>query len=272
MAEPQETGDRDDESAQDPLGDGLRAVFADGAKAESSTTENEAPEVPRRLGDFEITGELGRGGMGVVYEARQVSLNRKVALKVISSALGLSSKAVLRFRREAEAGGRLHHTNVVPIYATGEDQGLHYYAMELIDGPSLQQVIGNLRQADKDAEKDNGASRDSSEESGSPHVGLSTVLKELPLWVTETFGGQADAGAGSSTSSRSLIASDSSSSLQSGTKYFDTVARMIAEVADALDHAHENGVIHRDIKPANLLLSPDGHLSVTDFGLARMLE
>ncbi len=83
--------------------------------------------------------------MGVVYEARQVSLNREVALKVTSNALGLSSKAVLRFRREAEAGGKLHHTNIVPIYATGEDQGIHYYAMELIDGPSLQQVIGNLR-------------------------------------------------------------------------------------------------------------------------------
>ncbi len=109
MAEPQETGGRDDSSAQDPLADGLRAVFAEGAKAESSTTENEAPEAPRHLGDFEIIGELGRGGLGVVYEARQVSLNRKVALKVISNALGLSSKAVLRFRREAEAGGPPPH-------------------------------------------------------------------------------------------------------------------------------------------------------------------
>ena len=102
-------------------------------------------ENKKRLGDFEIIRELGRGGMGVVYEARQVSLNRKVALKVISSALGLSSKAEVRFQREAEAAGKLHHTNIVPIYATGEDDGTHYYAMELIDGPSLQQVIGNLR-------------------------------------------------------------------------------------------------------------------------------
>ncbi len=81
----------------------------------------------KRLGDFEIIRELGRGGMGVVYEARQVSLNRKVALKVISGSLGLSSKAVLRFQREAEAAGKLHHTNIVPIYATGEDEGTHYY-------------------------------------------------------------------------------------------------------------------------------------------------
>ena len=79
--------------------------------------------------------------MGVVYEARQKSLKRKVALKVLSSGLGLSSKAILRFRREAEAAGKLHHTNIVPIYTTGEDKGIHFYAMELIDGPSLDAVI-----------------------------------------------------------------------------------------------------------------------------------
>src|SRR5215470_3003158 len=94
-----------------------------------------------RLGDFEIVRELGRGGMGVVYEARQLSLNRQVALKVLSSGLDLSPKAVQRFRREAEAAAKLHHTNIVPIYATGEDNGVHYYAMELIDGPSFDQVV-----------------------------------------------------------------------------------------------------------------------------------
>lgn len=249
------------------LAKALTTLFAEGAE---SNAEGAAPEVPRRLGDFEINGKLGRGGMGVVYEARQVSLNRKVALKVISSALGLSSKAVLRFRREAEAGGKLHHTNIVPIYATGEDHGIHYYAMELIDGPSLQQVIGNLRAAEKDDGPD--VSHTAGEDSSGEHVGLSTVLRELPSWVSETFGGQADPGAGSSVSPSSLATSDSSSSLQSGARYFDSVARMIAEVADALDHAHENGVVHRDVKPANLLLSPDGRLSVNDFGLARMLE
>ena len=80
----------------------------------------------RRLGDFEIHRELGRGGMGVVYEARQVSLNRRVAIKVLSAGLGLTEKAVQRFRREAEAAGKLHHTNIVPIYATAEVDGTHF--------------------------------------------------------------------------------------------------------------------------------------------------
>jgi serine/threonine protein kinase len=81
---------------------------------------NEKANAPRRLGDFEIVRELGRGGMGVVFEARQLSLNRNVALKVLASGLGLTERAVERFRREAEAAAKLHHTNIVPVYATGE--------------------------------------------------------------------------------------------------------------------------------------------------------
>src|SRR5215212_5689705 len=103
---------------------------------------------PARLGDFEVLREIGRGGMGVVYEARQVSLNRKVALKVLAGSVCLSPKAVVRFKREAEAAAKLHHTNIVPVYATGEQDGTHYYAMELIDGPSLDQVIRQAREQD----------------------------------------------------------------------------------------------------------------------------
>src|SRR5205823_6967420 len=101
----------------------------------------------RRVGDFEVVRELGRGGMGVVYQARQVSLNRPVALKVLGPGLGLTPTAVNRFRREAEAAARLHHTNIVPVYATGEQDGTHFYAMERIEGPSLNHVIRQLRQS-----------------------------------------------------------------------------------------------------------------------------
>jgi serine/threonine protein kinase len=192
-----------------------------------------------RLGDFEVVREIGRGGMGVVYEARQVSLNRKVALKVLSGGLGLTAKAVQRFRREAEAAARLHHTNIVPVYATGEQDGTHFYAMELIDGPSLDHAIRQLRH---------------------PSDGDEATPPAL-----SATGPYVEGGPGASSAL-------SSSSLSSDGHYFDTVARLVAEVADALDYAHRQGVVHRDIKPSNLLLSPDGRLSVNDFGLARVLE
>src|SRR5215467_4901384 len=123
-----------------------------------------------RLGDFEILREIGRGGMGVVYEARQVSLNRKVALKVLSGGLGLTPKAVQRFHREAEAAAKLHHANIVPVYATGEQDGTHFYAMELIDGPSLDHVIKQLRQAKKEPASSQATSREASEPLNSPHL------------------------------------------------------------------------------------------------------
>src|SRR5262249_41795371 len=108
-------------------------------------TAQEEPAPRRRLGDFEIVREVGRGGMGVVYQAGQVSLNRTVALKVLAGGLGLTPNAVQRFRREAEAAARLHHTNIVPVYATGEHDGIHFYAMELIDGPSVDHVLKRLK-------------------------------------------------------------------------------------------------------------------------------
>src|SRR5262245_58820706 len=97
----------------------------------------EHPAGRLRLGDFEVVREIGRGGMGIVYEARQLSLNRPVALKVLGAGLGLTRHAVQRFHREAEAAAKLHHTNIVPVYATGEQDGTHFYAMELIEGLSL---------------------------------------------------------------------------------------------------------------------------------------
>src|SRR4051812_28745860 len=108
------------------------------------------PPGGQRLGDFEIIREVGRGGMGVGYEARQVSLNRPVALKVLGPGLGLTSLAVQRFRHEAEAAAKLHHTNIVPVYATGEQDSTHYYAMELIEGPSLDRVLPQLKRGSGD--------------------------------------------------------------------------------------------------------------------------
>jgi serine/threonine protein kinase len=217
--------------------------------------------LPKRLGDFEIIREIGRGGMGVVYEARQVSLNRRVALKVLSSGLGLTAKAVHRFRREAEAAAKLHHTNIVPIYATGEEHDVHFYAMELIEGPSLDQVIRHLRDGSLPAESS--CAPDSTVDSPAP--------SEVPNWVSDTMAySPATAERATVPSARSSDATGSG--ISSHPRYYDQVASMMAEVADALQHAHDEGVIHRDIKPSNLLLSPDGRLSLNDFGLARVLE
>jgi serine/threonine protein kinase len=204
----------------------------------------------QRLGDFEILRQIGRGGMGVVYEAIQVSLNRKVALKVLSSGLGLTPKAVQRFRREAEAAARLHHTNIVAVHAIGEEEGTHFYAMELIDGPSLDQIIRQVRQTSKGRPSPEAGSH---QRTGTP---ATPKLAATAPYVPECH-------------SRPIL---SVSSCGSDSHYFDTVAQMIAEVADALQYAHCQGVIHRDIKPSNLLLAPSGRLSLNDFGLARVLE
>ena len=167
----------------------------------------------KRLGDFEILRQIGRGGMGVVYAAIQTSLNRKVALKVLFSSLGLTPKAVQRFRREAEAAARLHHTNIVAVHAIGEEEGTHFYAMELIDGPSLDQVIRQMRQTSKRHQ----SPEPRSDRDSPPSPGLAAAVPYVP-----------------ESDSRPVL---SASSLGSDSHYFDTVARMIAEVADALDYA-----------------------------------
>ncbi|MBY0528474.1 MAG: protein kinase [Gemmataceae bacterium] len=97
-------------------------------------------ETPTQLGDFRIVREIGRGGMGVVYEAEQVSLKRRVALKVLRFGAAPDAEAMQRFQREAETVARLHHTNIVPVFAIGCEQGVHYYAMQFIEGRSLQEV------------------------------------------------------------------------------------------------------------------------------------
>jgi len=229
-----------------------------GTILDSSNPQDE----PKQLGDFDIIRELGRGGMGVVYEARQRSLNRRVALKVLSTGLGLTTKAIMRFKREAEAAAKLHHTNIVPIYFTGDEGRVPYYAMELVDGPSLDHVIRQLRG------ESNLASNGSLDSTDAASSGQQSAI---PDWVSATIGFERPSSDSDSTPSTS-VNSDSSSSFGSGSTYFDTVAEMMSGVADALAHAHDHGVIHRDIKPSNMLLSQDGRLSVNDFGLARMLE
>src|SRR5205085_5013916 len=97
--------------------------------------------LPAVLGDFRILREIGRGGMGVVYEAQQLSLKRRVALKVLPFAAAMDARRLQRFQQEAQAAAQLHHTNIVPVFAVGCQRGLHYYAMQLIHGQTLAAAI-----------------------------------------------------------------------------------------------------------------------------------
>src|SRR4029450_10531683 len=101
--------------------------------------------IPRQLGEYQLLREVGRGGMGIVYEAEQLSLGRRVALKVLPSHSVLPSSLLTRFQNEARAAARLHHTNIVPVFGVGEDQGIHYYAMQFIQGQGLDAVLGELK-------------------------------------------------------------------------------------------------------------------------------
>ncbi|MCK4658784.1 MAG: protein kinase [Phycisphaerae bacterium] len=209
------------------------------------------------IGDFEVIREIGRGGMGTVFQARQKSLNRMVALKVLSSGLGLTPTTVLRFQREAQAAAQLHHDNIVPIHAQGESDGVYYYAMELIQGENLHDLICRAR----------GCAADSS-----------TDLEETKPLPTQDDQNDPAATVSLSSASRhqpgdSVSVSDPALSRGAPVQatQFEKIARLIADVADALDYAHRRGVIHRDVKPHNLILGEEGRIYVLDFGLARVL-
>ncbi len=206
---------------------------------------------PRMLGDFHIIREVGRGGMGRVYEAEQKSLHRRVALKMLDplDAKGSSNR---RFIIEAQAAAQLHHSNIVPVYSVGVESGIHYYAMQFIEGQTLDKVIGGLS-------KFAGLST----EKGRPESTRATSHINEPA----TSGSEADA----PTAAQSSLWANSLSTQHSSRnrEYYRTVAKLGIEAAEALAHAHDNGIIHRDIKPGNLMIDERGHLWVTDFGLAQ---
>ncbi len=137
------------------LAEEIRELFAAMVKVEQVDERRIEPESDERapgpikslqqIGDYRILGEIGRGGMGVVYEAEQVSLGRRVALKVLPRHVAVDRTTLERFRREARAAARLHHTNIVPVYEVGQDGDLRFYAMQFIQGQSLDGVIAELR-------------------------------------------------------------------------------------------------------------------------------
>jgi serine/threonine protein kinase len=194
-----------------------------------NSNELKAPAILGELGDFRLLREIGRGGMGIVYEAWQISLNRRVALKVLPFATALDTKQLQRFKNEAQAAGCLHHQHIVSVYGVGCERGVHFYAMQFIDGQTVADLIRQLRQRDQTGPIDSPAQ------------------------------------AGSTLRSAVALTADLSTKPRS---FFRAVAKLGVQAARGLEHAHQLGVVHRDIKPANLLLDQRGDLSITDFGLA----
>ncbi len=220
------------------------------------------------LGDFKLVREIGRGGMGVVYEAEQLSLGRRVAVKVLSFAAALDPRHLQRFRNEAHAAAQLHHTNIVPVYAVGCERSVHFYAMQLIEGQSLADVIREMRKASGRSPAPRDHSNSAPDASASWHP-----PKSYP--PTEQVGDVKPRGRITSRENFAALTaspvSESISTIRPAKRqtYFQAVARLGFQAAEALDYAHNMGVVHRDIKPANLLLDHRGNLWITDFGLAQ---
>lgn len=170
------------------------------AESSRQVAVSESSEVIGKAGDYELLEELGRGGMGVVFKARQVNLNRTVAVKMILSGRMASEEELQRFYSEACSVARLRHPNIVSIYEVKEEDGHHYYSMDFIEGRTLEDVA-------RDGE-----------------------LSERQI------------------------------------------ARYVNLIAEAVEYAHQNGILHRDLKPSNVLIDSEDEPHVTDFGLAKQLE
>ena len=312
------------------LGDAIREFFPAMVEMEQVKDDREELTGPTasgsfppldRLGDYRIIREIGRGGMGVVYEAEQVSLGRHVALKVLPKNRLLDAKTQCRFEREAKSAAKLHHTNIVPVFGFGEQDGMPYYVMQFIQGLGLDEVLDELKKlqlgnanartfADGEpcgARNAGHLSQPAGEAEGRsgflPHGELSAARVARSLLTgefekprdsqcaedapqkREVVTGATDQGSdarGSAAVSNSFMVSSSSVVVlpgqgRDGSKsksrrltYWQSVASIGAQVADALEYAHKQGINHRDIKPSNLLLDTQGMVWVTDFGLAKV--
>lgn len=242
---------------------------------------------PRQLGEYRILREVGRGGMGVVYEAVQESLGRHVALKVLPARNRKSPTQLERFRREARAVARLHHTNIVPVFGVGECDGVSYYAMQFIHGQSLDHVLDELKRLRRAGSAPGKAAYRPALSTCIAQGVLTGRFPEADAKDTGTFspeypdgvappppfvswGGKGDGehpgdGGGKSAGggNRSELTTPSDA------EYARGVARVGVQAAEALAYAHSQGILHRDIKPGNLLLDTQGIVWVTDFGLAK---
>ncbi len=301
-------------------------------------------ESGKRIAGYRVVRELGRGGMGTVYEAVHVGLDRPVALKVLGIHAAPDSSARRRFLNEARTAAGLHHTHIVPVFDVGQVGGLCYYAMQRIEGSGLDRVLRHLRRTrapgarGADGRSGSGHATHANSVASSIHSRLSRLWSQvspgrakkralagvpgslpampqallsasrarLPAalepeparpslgdstasWGPGSLARRSSEYAGANSAlaagGPSLLSAAQSSELpfrlnddepppfdpQRGQAYFRWVAEVGLQSADALAHAHHQGVIHRDVKPSNLLIDAKGSIWVTDFGLARRL-
>lgn len=214
------------------------------------------PDVPHQLGDFDIIQEIGRGGMGVVYEAEQRSLARRVALKVLPQHVLLEEKHREQFQREAQTAAKLRHTGIVSVFGVGEQDGLHYYVMPLVRGVGLDEIVKQLRGGYRSlaADGDGKADKERADDQVLSRLVRTLTLRKFPTAAPQASDGRHDA------------------SRRGGQPaWWIAVARVGLQAAEALAYAHAQGTLHRDVKPGNLLVDEDGNASLADFGLAGVI-
>ena len=274
-------------------------------------TKIDRPDFSRseQLGDFRLLREIGSGGMGFVYEAEQLSMGRTVALKILPMVSTLQPKAIERFRNEVRAAAMLEHPNIVSVYSVGEERGVHYYAMQLIRGQSLAEVIRELSRGENrvaltadaisqvvttagqhiSSEESENASGVLRRAAGAnvPNPPLADALPATRGPASQNSSHDSEREGKSLAADRhntefhgNLASADTKVDLQarittlsgSETKagFYRSAAEIGIEAAQALQHAHEQGVFHRDIKPGNVMLDASSKPYITDFGLARI--
>lgn len=256
----------------------------------------------KRLGDYRIVGEIGRGGMGIVYEAIQESLHRRVAVKVLPQSSLLDERRLKRFEREARTAAKLHHTNIVPVLGVGDQDGVHYYVMQYIRGVGLDEVMSAFLSTESGERIANNSPRSSIASDVARALLDGQFLEDESLHdltvmpndeserkstsdkvsekVDETVvAGVSVSRPGSTPSLGNDVPDGESTDLPHaisrdlfGSNYWRSVGNLGRQVADALHYAHSMGVLHRDVKPANLLLDRSGVVWIADFGLAKAME
>lgn len=255
-----------------------------------ASSDESSEQLPETIGDFHVLEMIGRGGMGIVYEAEQESLGRTVAIKVLIDHFSDSPQAVRRFRREAQAAARLQHPNIVAVFGVGQWERKHYYAMQFIPGRSLDRILSELNALRTDVQSEfvteSGSKTSVDDELAAEiAVALKQGRFEPSLAAKKVNGSSADS-VSSSTSPTVAGPSDSATFIGAASSgeerdfaavrlnrdYWRSVAGIGVQAANALHYAHQQGVLHRDIKPGNLMLDNTGRAWLMDFGLAKLLD